>query len=100
MMIEMAGDERHVDVARFADRLAVVDRFQHREKALALLHVPGERVEIARALVAGKRRPFALRLARRGDGCVDVARPYPATTRAIVSPVAGLNTSKRLAAAS
>ena len=74
MMIEMAGDERNVDVARLADRLAVVDRFQDREKALPLLHMARERIEMLRPLEAGKRRPFGLRLPRRGDGGVDVAR--------------------------
>ena len=74
MMIEMAGDERNVDVAQLADRLAVVDRFQDREKALPLLHVARERIEMLRPLEAGERRPFGLRLARRGDRGVDVAR--------------------------
>ena len=74
VMIEVAGDERNVDVARFADRLAVVDRFQDREKALALLHMPRERIEMLRPLVAGERRPFGLRLARRGDRGIDVRR--------------------------
>ena len=46
MMVEVAGDQRNVDVARFADRLAVVDRFQHRKEALALLHVARERIEM------------------------------------------------------
>ena len=74
MMIEMASDERNVDVARFADRLAVVDRFQHREKALPLLHMARERIEMLRPLEAGERRPFRLGLARRGDRGVDVRR--------------------------
>ena len=38
VVVEVAGDERHVDVARLADRLAVVDRLQHGEEPLALLH--------------------------------------------------------------
>ena len=74
VMVEVAGDERHVDVAQFADRLAVVERLQHREEALALLHMPRQRIEMLRALVAGKRRPPSLRLARRGDRRVDVGR--------------------------
>ena len=72
MMVEVAGDEGNVDVARLADRLAVVDRLQHREEALALLHVARQRVEMARPLVARERRPFRLRLARRSDRRVDV----------------------------
>jgi hypothetical protein len=38
---EMADRQRHVDVAALADRLAVVDRFQHGEKALVPLHGRG-----------------------------------------------------------
>ena len=72
VMVEMAGDERNVDVARLADRLAVVDRLEHGEEALALLHVAGERIEMLRALVARERRPVRQRLARRGDRRVDV----------------------------
>ena len=72
MMIEMAGDQGNVDVARLADRLAVVDRFQDRQKALPLLHMARERVNVLRALEAGERRPFRLSLARRGDRGFDV----------------------------
>ena len=72
VMVEVAGDQGNVDVARFADRLAVVDRLEHGKEALALLHVAGERVEMTRTLVAGERRPFRQRLARRRDRRVDV----------------------------
>ena len=74
MMIEMAGDERNVDVARLADRLAVVDRLQDREEALALLDVARKRIEMLRPLEAGERRPFGLRLPRRRDRSVDIRR--------------------------
>jgi hypothetical protein len=37
MVVEMSDRQRHVDVAAFADRLAVVHGLQHGEKALALL---------------------------------------------------------------
>ena len=86
VMIEMAGDQRNVDVARLADRLAVVDRFQNREKALPLLHMARERIEMLRPLEAGKRRPFGLRLPRRGDGGVDVRRRALGNAR---DPLAG-----------
>ena len=33
VVIEVAGDQRHVDVARLADRLAVVERLDHGEEA-------------------------------------------------------------------
>ena len=32
MMVEVAGNERNVDVASLADRLAVIDRLQDRRK--------------------------------------------------------------------
>ena len=74
VMVEMAGDQRNVDVARLTDRLAVVDRFQNGQKALPLLHMARERINMLRPLEAGKRRPFRLGLSRRGDGGVDVLR--------------------------
>ncbi len=74
VMIEMSRDKRDVDVARLADRLAVVDRLEDREKALALLNVPGQRIEMLRPLVAGERGPFRLRPAGGGDRRVDVGR--------------------------
>jgi hypothetical protein len=73
-MIEMAGDQRNVDIARLTDRLAIVDRFQNREKALPFLHMARERINMLRPLEAGKRRPFRLSLSRRSDGGVDVLR--------------------------
>ena len=65
MMQEMADRQRHVDVAALADRLAVVDRFQHREQALVALHGAADGVEHLGALVAGRGAPFRQRLARR-----------------------------------
>jgi len=61
MVVEMAGDERNVDVAALADRLAVVQRFQHGEQPAVALHQAGERVEIAGAAMTGERRPCRLR---------------------------------------
>ncbi len=64
----MARDERNIDVAALADGLAVVHRLEHREPARVLLHLPGESVEIARALVAAQRLPCGKSFARGGDG--------------------------------
>src|SRR6185312_16489110 len=72
MMIEMPGGKGNVDVARFADRLAVVDRLKNRKKALPLLHMARERIEMLRPLEARERRPFGQRLPRRGDRGADV----------------------------
>ncbi len=73
-MVEVARHERHVDVARLADRLAVVERLQHGQEALALLHEAGEGVEVARPDVAGRRRPAREGARRCRHGCVDVGR--------------------------
>jgi hypothetical protein len=58
VVVEMPLCERHVDVARLADRLAVVEGFQHGEETGMLLQEAGERVEVFRALMAGEPRPF------------------------------------------
>jgi len=70
---EVRGDQRYVDVARLLDRLAVVDRLQHRELARALLDDPGDPVEVLRALGARELRPdLVVGLAGGLDGAVDV----------------------------
>jgi hypothetical protein len=72
VMIEMPGGERHVDVARLAHRLAVVDRLDDCEQAAMALDHPRERIEMPGALMARQARPLRLRLAGRGDGRVDI----------------------------
>src|SRR5690606_2328704 len=59
MMVEMAGGERNVDIAGFADRLAIVHGFEHSQKALALLDMARDGIEIFRALVSRQLGPFA-----------------------------------------
>ena len=71
---EVAHGKRHVDVAALADRLAIVDRFQHREEARVALHAATDRVENARPLVAAGILPFRGRAGRCGDGRIDVGR--------------------------
>ena len=71
VVVEVARDEGDVDVARLADRLAVVDGFEHRQEARMLLHLARQRVEEGRALVPGPVRPALERRARRRDGLVD-----------------------------
>ena len=79
---EPGGGQRDVDVARLADRLAVVERLQHRELAAALLDLAGDAVEVLRALAAGHRAPdLGLGAARGGDGTVDVRRARPRRPR-------------------
>ena len=57
VMVEVAGDERDVDVARLADRLAVVHRLEDGEQARVLLNLPRQRVEVAGADVSRRRAP-------------------------------------------
>ncbi len=72
VVVEMAVDQRDIDVAAFADRFAVVERLQHTEKTGMFLHQAGEGVEVFGALMARETRPFRLCAAGGGDGGVDV----------------------------
>jgi hypothetical protein len=74
VVIEMARDERDVDVARFADRLPVVQRLEHREEAALLLDVPRDRIEVARPRVSTDRLPARLRRAGSAHRGVHVRR--------------------------
>ena len=70
---EPLRDERDVDVARLLDRLAVVERLQHRELAAALGDDAGDAVEVLGALASGHRGPDLLVGATGGlDRGVDV----------------------------
>ena len=70
---EVRRGERDVDVARLADRLAVVERLHDREFARTLLDQSGDAKEILRALGAGRLRPhLVVGAARGGDRPVDV----------------------------
>ena len=72
VVIEMPGDQGHVDVARLADRFAVVQGFQNGEQAGLFLHKAGEGIQDLGALVAGQPRPFRLGAAGGGDGGVQI----------------------------
>ena len=64
---EVRGRERDVDVAGLLDRLAVVDRLEHRELAGALLQDPRDPVQVLGPLGARHRAPDPLvRGTRRG----------------------------------
>ena len=54
MVVEMAGDQRDIDIAAFADRLAVVHGLEHGEQAGMLLDGAGDGIEIFAALIAGQ----------------------------------------------
>ena len=70
---EVRCRERQVDVARLLDRLAAVQRLEHRELARALLQDARDPEEVLRALRAGQLRPAVRECAARGrDGEIDV----------------------------
>ncbi len=69
----MPDGQRHVDVAGFADRLAVIEGFHDSQQARMFLHQPRDGVEGAGALVAGF-GPRGLRLAGGFDGFGDFIR--------------------------
>ena len=75
VVVEVAGDQRHVDVAGLADRLAVVQRLQHREEALMLLDEAGDGVEMPGALMARTASTSCAKAARAAfTAAVDVGR--------------------------
>ena len=74
VMIEMPRDQRNVDVAALANRLAIVHRLQHREQPRMLLHQPRQRIQIARPRMRSERLPRWRRRPRRFHRCVDVRR--------------------------
>ena len=86
MMIEVARRQRHVEIAGFADRLAIVERFQHREQARMALHQrapahrDGARDRDRRALPMAA-APFARRRPRRRHRLRCLARSWPAACR-------------------
>ena len=63
---EVRGRERDVDVARFADGLAAVERFEDGELACALLQDPGDAEEVFGAFARAQLRPRAVERAARG----------------------------------
>ena len=73
MVIEVARHQRHVDIARFADRLAVVERFDHGEQAGVALHHARQGVQVAGARMAADGEPVFLGGARGGNCCVNVS---------------------------
>jgi hypothetical protein len=44
VVIEVPSDERNVDVARFANRFAVIERLENREETAVLLNLAGDGV--------------------------------------------------------
>src|SRR6266478_1117670 len=57
MMIEMARYQRNIDVAALANRLSVVESFENREPARMFLHLPRQRIEVARTRMRSEGLP-------------------------------------------
>ena len=72
VMIKVAGDQRHINIARFADGLAVVQAFDHCQQACVLLNVASDGVEVTRALMWTEGRPGLVGAASGRYGGVDV----------------------------
>src|SRR5207248_6434975 len=74
VMVEMPGDERDIEITGLADRLAVVEAFEHGEQPRVLLDGPRHSVEMPRPGMPGERGPRAQCLARRGYRGIHVRR--------------------------
>jgi hypothetical protein len=72
---EVCGGERHVDVARLADRLAAVERLHDRQLAGALLDQARDAEQVLPALQPRQRRPARLGAVGGVDGAAEVAGP-------------------------
>jgi hypothetical protein len=73
VVVEMALRQGDIDIARLADRFAVVERFQHREEAAVFLQQAGQRIEVFRAGVAGQLRPLGEGFCSGRYGGVDIS---------------------------
>src|SRR6266516_4486733 len=58
VIVEVTRHERDIDVARLADRLAIVERLQDGEQARMLLYLARQGVEVACAHVPRRRAPL------------------------------------------
>ena len=92
---EVRGRERDVDVARLLDRLAAVHRLQHRELARPLLELPGDPVEVLRALGAGELAPRCSEASRAASTASATSSGPASAICASGSSVAGLIVTKR-----
>jgi hypothetical protein len=70
---EVRGRHRHVEIARFLDRLAAIHGLGHRELSRAILNEARDAIEIFPALGAGEPAPRTERFVRRLVSRVDVS---------------------------
>ena len=67
VMVEMTRHQRHIDIAAFADRLAVIQCFENRQMPGMLLHQPGQGIQVTGASMTAKGHPLFLRRPGRLD---------------------------------
>jgi len=72
MVIEMALHQRDINIAGFAQRLAVIQCLKHRKQARVFLHRPRQRIKIARPPVPAQTRPAPLRAPGCGNGGINL----------------------------
>ncbi|MNT88406.1 hypothetical protein D3C72_2289640 [compost metagenome] len=72
MMVEVTCGQRNVDIARFADRLTVVDRLDHRDQARMALDHAGKGIEVTGTGMARQLGPRALRFSSSSDRVIHV----------------------------
>ena len=74
VVIKMPGDQGNIDVAAFADRLAVIQGFNDSEQPRVFLDRARQGVEVARPRRAAKAGPRPLRRTRRVNGGINITR--------------------------
>src|SRR5262249_26013476 len=72
VIVKMAPDQRDINIAALANRLAIVHRFQHCQPSRMLLYLPGHRIEVASSHMRGERLPTRQRSARAAHSSVNV----------------------------
>ena len=72
VMIKMPGHQRDIDIARFADRLAIIQRLEHGQRPAVFLHQPRQPIENARPAMPRQGGPVRLRAARRGNRQIEI----------------------------
>ena len=68
VVIKMPLRQRYINVARFPDGFAIVQRFQHGKQAGVFLQQPRQRIQMPRPSMPAQLFPFRLGLARGGYG--------------------------------
>src|ERR1700693_3075077 len=71
-MVEVTGDQRHIEIAALANRFAIVDGFQHGEPARMSLNCSGQGVQMSGSRMRCQSLPLRKRTSRSPDSRVDI----------------------------